>query len=51
MADDARGTSAQPPEEIGPQESAKLLGRYGRRFAAGGTIFQEAWSTRAGSGC
>lgn len=41
MADDARGTSAQPPEEIGPQESAKLLGRYGRRFAAGATIFQE----------
>ncbi len=31
-----------PSEEpVGAQESAKLLGRYGRRFAAGATIFQE----------
>jgi CRP-like cAMP-binding protein len=41
MDDAARGTRAQPPEEIGPQESAKLLGRYGRRFAAGEAVFQE----------
>jgi CRP/FNR family cyclic AMP-dependent transcriptional regulator len=34
-------TDPRPPETIGPQESAKLLGRYGRRYAAGATIFQE----------
>jgi CRP-like cAMP-binding protein len=34
-------SEGHPPEAIGPQESARLLGRYGRRFAAGATIFQE----------
>jgi CRP-like cAMP-binding protein len=28
-------------EEMGPQESARLLGRYGRRFTAGATLFAE----------
>jgi CRP-like cAMP-binding protein len=28
-------------EELGPQERARLLGRYGRRFVAGTAIFQE----------
>jgi CRP/FNR family cyclic AMP-dependent transcriptional regulator len=37
-------TESRPPEAIGPQESARLLGRYGRRFAAGATIFQEGTS-------
>jgi CRP/FNR family cyclic AMP-dependent transcriptional regulator len=36
-------TDADPPrrEDIGPQESARLLGRYGRRFSAGATLFEE----------
>jgi len=40
--DDAE-RAPQPPaaEEIGPQERARLLGRYGRRFVTGETIFQE----------
>lgn len=29
------------PEDIGPQERARLLGRFGRRFAAGDTLFRE----------
>jgi CRP/FNR family cyclic AMP-dependent transcriptional regulator len=42
MDDAGRAPHAQlPSEEIGPQESARLLGRYGRRFTAGGLIFQE----------
>lgn len=28
-------------DSIGPQERARLLGRHGRRFVAGATIFQE----------
>ncbi len=42
MDDAGRAPHApHPSEEIGPQESARLLGRYGRRFAAGGVVFQE----------
>jgi CRP/FNR family transcriptional regulator, cyclic AMP receptor protein len=33
--------SSPPQEPVGPQESARLLGRYGRRFSAGETLFQE----------
>ena len=37
--------SAPAPEshvdDIGPQERARLLGRFGRRFTAGETVFQE----------
>jgi CRP-like cAMP-binding protein len=41
---DAR-TPDRPPQELGgAQESARLLGRYGRRYAAGQTIFQEGTS-------
>jgi CRP/FNR family cyclic AMP-dependent transcriptional regulator len=29
------------PDDIGPQDRARLLGRYGRRFAAGDTLFRE----------
>jgi CRP/FNR family transcriptional regulator, cyclic AMP receptor protein len=29
------------PQAVGPQESARLLGRYGRRYSAGETLFQE----------
>ena len=32
---------AERPDNIGPQERARLLGRYGRRFVAGEAIFQE----------
>ena len=35
------GPTAEAPDNIGPQERARLLGRYGRRFAAGETIFEE----------
>jgi CRP-like cAMP-binding protein len=39
---DAQASPSPPPESpVGPQESARLLGRYGRRFAAGETLFQE----------
>jgi CRP/FNR family cyclic AMP-dependent transcriptional regulator len=31
----------EAPDHIGPQERARLLGRYGRRFVAGAAIFQE----------
>jgi CRP/FNR family cyclic AMP-dependent transcriptional regulator len=42
MDDAGRAPHAQhPADEMGPQESARLLGRYGRRFAAGDVIFQE----------
>jgi CRP-like cAMP-binding protein len=41
---------ASPPaslsDEMGPQERARLLGRYGRRFAAGDAIFQEGAPAR-----
>jgi CRP/FNR family cyclic AMP-dependent transcriptional regulator len=33
--------TASRREDLGAQESAKLLGRYGRRFAGGEMIFQE----------
>lgn len=33
--------SAQVADDIGPQERARLLGRYGRRFVASETLFQE----------
>jgi len=33
--------SLAPDESIGPQERARLLGRYGRRFVAGEAIFRE----------
>jgi CRP/FNR family transcriptional regulator, cyclic AMP receptor protein len=33
--------SPLPQEQVGPRESARLLGRYGRRFTAGETLFQE----------
>ena len=36
-----RGRRRERRERVGPQESARLLGRYGRRFAAGATIFEE----------
>lgn len=39
--DDADRQAASPaPEEIGPQERARLLGRHGRRFASGEALFQ-----------
>ena len=40
---------APPPsatDDMGPQERARLLGRYGRRFAAGESIFQEGAPAR-----
>jgi CRP-like cAMP-binding protein len=39
--DSQEGKQEEPQAEVAAQESARLLGRYGRRFAAGGTIFQE----------
>jgi CRP/FNR family cyclic AMP-dependent transcriptional regulator len=42
--DDASRTAVDAqaaPLEPGPQGSARLLGRYGRRFAAGKTLFEE----------
>ena len=39
-AADAKALPA-PEEQVGPQESARLLGRYGRRFTAGETLFHE----------
>jgi CRP/FNR family transcriptional regulator, cyclic AMP receptor protein len=35
------GGAAEAPDNIGPQERARLLGRYGRRFTAGEAIFEE----------
>jgi CRP/FNR family cyclic AMP-dependent transcriptional regulator len=35
------GSGTAGVEGIGPQEQARLLGRFGRRFVAGETIFQE----------
>jgi CRP/FNR family transcriptional regulator, cyclic AMP receptor protein len=39
----AADAEASPPlqDPVGPQESARLLGRYGRRFSAGEMLFQE----------
>jgi CRP-like cAMP-binding protein len=38
--------SAASEESIGPQERARLLGRYGRRFVAGEAIFREGTLAR-----
>src|SRR5450631_408256 len=38
--------SQAPDESIGPQERARLLGRYGRRFVAGEAIFREGTPAR-----
>lgn len=35
------GAAEEPPDQLGPQERARLLGRYGRRFAAGEALFEE----------
>jgi CRP/FNR family transcriptional regulator, cyclic AMP receptor protein len=35
------GAQLADAEDMGPQERARLLGRYGRRFAAGDAIFRE----------
>ena len=41
-AADAEGSPTSPaPDAVGSQESARLLGRYGRRFAAGEALFHE----------
>ena len=41
MEDVDRPPSSLAAEDLGPQERARLLGRFGRRFAAGDTLFQE----------
>ncbi len=33
--------ASEPASELGPEERERLLGRYGRRFAAGETLFRE----------
>jgi CRP/FNR family cyclic AMP-dependent transcriptional regulator len=38
--------AALPDDRIGPQERARLLGRYGRRFAPGEAIFREGTPAR-----
>jgi CRP/FNR family cyclic AMP-dependent transcriptional regulator len=35
-----------PDDSLSPQERARLLGRYGRRFVAGETLFQEGTPAR-----
>lgn len=35
------GAATEPGDHLGPQERARLLGRYGRRFVAGEAIFSE----------
>ena len=37
---------APPDDSIGPQERARLLGRYGRRFAVGEALFREGTPAR-----
>jgi CRP-like cAMP-binding protein len=37
----APGSTPGGTADIGPQERARLLGRYGRRFVAGDTLFRE----------
>lgn len=37
----ADGGTSEAADHIGAQERARLLGRYGRRFVAGASIFQE----------
>jgi CRP-like cAMP-binding protein len=39
--DDADRAPSSAASDIEPQERARLLGRFGRRFAAGDTLFQE----------
>lgn len=46
MDDPERVSQPSRSDEIGPQERARLLGRYGRRFAAGDTLFQEGAPAR-----
>jgi CRP-like cAMP-binding protein len=46
MANVDHATPASVPDDIGPLERARLLGRYGRRFAAGESIFQEGAPAR-----
>jgi CRP-like cAMP-binding protein len=46
MNQSAPPASARTPDEIGPQDRARLLGRYGRRFVAGEAIFQEGAAAR-----
>jgi CRP/FNR family cyclic AMP-dependent transcriptional regulator len=41
MVDADRPPASAPPDDIEPQERARLLGRFGRRFVAGDTLFQE----------
>lgn len=41
MDDAERAPQPSAAEEFGPQDRARLLGRYGRRFATGETLFQE----------
>jgi CRP/FNR family cyclic AMP-dependent transcriptional regulator len=40
------GPPLAPDDSIGPQERARLLGRYGRRFVAGESIFREGTLAR-----
>jgi CRP/FNR family transcriptional regulator, cyclic AMP receptor protein len=40
------GATTDAPDHLGPQERALLLGRYGRRFAAGEAIFEEGTPAR-----
>jgi CRP-like cAMP-binding protein len=44
----SQGPASQAPssEDMGPQERARLLGRYGRRFTAGEAIFEEGAPAR-----
>jgi CRP/FNR family transcriptional regulator, cyclic AMP receptor protein len=44
VADVDLGSSPSVSDDIGPQEQARLLGRFGRRFAASEAIFQEGAS-------
>jgi CRP-like cAMP-binding protein len=46
MDDADRAPQPPPSEDIGPQERARLLGRYGRRFVAGDTLFREGTPAR-----
>jgi CRP-like cAMP-binding protein len=42
MSDGDRAPQSQPPpDDVGPQERARLLGRYGRRFVSGETLLEE----------
>jgi CRP-like cAMP-binding protein len=41
MNDADRSAAHTAPEELDPQERARLLGRHGRRFTAGAMLFEE----------